>query len=266
MAPKFGDFGKDASDLLKDDFSTDNKFEYKTVTGDGVTFTPSLTQTCKGVVGAFSAKFSPLKAANSTFKVDTANKMSLETKYDVASHLQLNSTVTASPNFGVKVGADYNSGFFAASANFDALANSVCFNATTGADACNFWAGVSGGFSAASGLSDMKTALEYKGKDFTVAAGSDLAFASMKASYFHKVRSNFIVGAEFCHCGKGDQFSMAAKTTNGASKKIRLSSSGEVGLSYACKVADGTNLTIASVFDAVNGGAAPRVGFQVNMQ
>jgi hypothetical protein len=269
MAPKFSDLGKDAGDLINDDFSTDNSFEFKTTAADGTQFTHNLDKSGDSLSGKFSAKFAPIAGVKATVKATSGNKLSTDLSYDVASGVTLKSTVTALPSLGVTAACDYNHQHINVTGNVDLFTHALDFTATTGANSCNFWAGVSGGFSGDKKISGLKCALEYRGKGYTgtFSMNSDLSNPTFK--YFHKVNSSTAIASSVSveNAGIGSLVFALSSAVNGGTRKFKVEKNSDnwnVGLSYGTKVADGTDLNLAASFNPSTL-ADPKLGFSVNM-
>jgi hypothetical protein len=270
MAPKFGDLGKDAGDLVGDDFSTKNSFEFKTTAADGTQFTHKLEKSGDSLSGNFTAKFSPLTGVKATLKATSGNQLTTDLAYDVSSNIQLKSKVTALPALGVTAGCDYDQENVNVTGNLNLFTHSLDFTATTGANSCNFWAGVSGGFSAGDkSFSGIKGALEYRGNGYTATLTSDAAMTKPAAQYFQKVNKSTAVAGSISMQGSGIGSIVFAlsKAVNGGTRKFKVEKDNDnwnVGVSYGTKVADGTALNLAASFNPSTL-ADPKVGVSVNM-
>jgi len=272
----FGDLGKRVSDLLTKEFPSEkqeNKFAWKGQANNEVTLETTFLQRKDGsILGTFAPKYKH-KDWNTTFSADINTKREVKAEVAVEDLLNvegLKTTLTGfsrgNDNFGT-IGVEYKHELATVAASADygkASGSTVKASAVIGTQGIALGASAEYFFGGESELKELTTVLSYASPDFDITAfgriqnQNDEDKNELGATYFHKINSDWQVGAEAtfetANTDAKPKLTFATQylLQNDTILKGKFDTNGKLGLSYQQKYNRNAKLTISSSIDTNN--------------
>jgi hypothetical protein len=271
----FGDLGKRVSDLLTKEFPSEkqeNKFAWKGQANNEVTLETTFLQRKDGsILGTFAPKYKH-KDWNTTFSADINTKREVKAEVAVEDLLNvegLKTTLTGfsrgNDNFGT-VGVEYKHELATVAASVDygkASGSTVKASAVIGTQGIALGASTEYFFGGESELKELTTVLSYASSEFDITAFGRIQQSEedkneLGATYFHKINSDWQVGAEAtfdtAHTDAKPKLTFATQyfLHNDTILKGKFDTTGKLGLSYQQKYNRNAKLTISSTIDTNN--------------
>lgn len=279
MAPlKFGDFSKNASDLLNNDYSFDRKFKLKTKTQNGFELTSegSMKSSSNAVGGKLTSKFTlPNGITINKLGVTHLGRFFADASYsNVIEGLSLSTLVEdggKAPPVG-EVGLTYKHNLFTWTTKVDAL-NGPTVKESLSAHYENFLVGgefkYNTGFdnNSQGSLKDYNLGVAYKDNDFTVSAVTKNKLSEFQVGVHHNLDKNVQVGAVYDH-GKakcltfGGKYKLDKVTTF----QGKVNSKGVVSVNAHQQMSSNLKLIASTEVNATNLAAdSHRFGLQLHL-
>jgi len=271
----FGDLGKRVSDLLTKEFPSEkqeNKFAWKGQANNEVTLETTFLQRKDGsILGTFAPKYKH-KDWNTTFSADINTKREVKAEVAVEDLLNvegLKTTLTGfsrgNDNFGT-IGVEYKHELATVAASADygkASGSTVKASAVIGTQGIALGASAEYFFGGESELQELTTVLSYASSEFDITAFGRIQQSEedkneLGATYFHKINSDWQVGAEAtfdtAHTEAKPKLTFATQyfLHNDTILKGKFDTTGKLGLSYQQKYNRNAKLTISSTIDTNN--------------
>jgi hypothetical protein len=271
----FGDLGKRVSDLLTKEFPSEkqeNKFAWKGQANNEVTLETTFLQRKDGsILGTFAPKYKH-KDWNTTFSADINTKREVKAEVAVEDLLNvegLKTTLTGfsrgNDNFGT-IGVEYKHELATVAASADygkASGSTVKASAVIGTQGIALGASAEYFFGGESELKELTTVLSYASSEFDITAFGRIQQSEedkneLGATYFHKINSDWQVGAEAtfdtAHTEAKPKLTFATQyfLHNDTILKGKFDTTGKLGLSYQQKYNRNAKLTISSTIDTNN--------------
>jgi len=271
----FGDLGKRVSDLLTKEFPSEkqeNKFAWKGQANNEVTLETTFLQRKYGsILGTFAPKYKH-KDWNTTFSADINTKREVKAEVAVEDLLNvegLKTTLTGfsrgNDNFGT-IGVEYKHELATVAASADygkASGSTVKASAVIGTQGIALGASAEYFFGGESELKELTTVLSYASSEFDITAFGRIQQSEedkneLGATYFHKINSDWQVGAEAtfdtAHTEAKPKLTFATQyfLHNDTILKGKFDTTGKLGLSYQQKYNRNAKLTISSTIDTNN--------------
>jgi hypothetical protein len=286
----FGDLGKRVSDLLTKEFPSEkqeNKFAWKGQANNEVTLETTFLQRKDGsILGTFAPKYKH-KDWNTTFSADINTKREVKAEVAVEDLLNvegLKTTLTGfsrgNDNFGT-VGVEYKHELATVAASVDygkASGSTVKASAVIGTQGIALGASTEYFFGGESELKELTTVLSYASSEFDITAFGRIQQSEedkneLGATYFHKINSDWQVGAEAtfdtAHNDAKPKLTFATQyfLHNDTILKGKFDTTGKLGLSYQQKYNRNAKLTISSTIDTNNLGGknSSTFGFSLSL-
>jgi len=272
----FADLGKRVNDLLTKEFPSEkqeNKFTWKGQANNEVTLETTFLQRKDGsILGTFVPKYKH-KDWNTTFSADINTKKEVKAEVAVEDLLNvegLKTTLTGfsrgNDNFGT-LGLEYKHELATVTTSVDygkAAGSTVKASAVIGAQGIALGASTEYFFGGESELKELTTVLSYASPDFDITAfgriqnQNDEDKNELGATYFHKINSDWQVGAEAtfetANTDAKPKLTFATQylLQNDTILKGKFDTNGKLGLSYQQKYNRNAKLTISSSIDTNN--------------
>jgi len=272
----FADLGKRVNDLLTKEFPSEkqeNKFNWKGQASNEVTLETTFLQRKDGsILGTFIPKYKH-KDWNTTLSADINTKKEVKAEVAVEDLLNvdgLKTTLTGfsrgSDNFGT-LGLEYKHELATVNASVDygkSGGSTVKASAVIGAQGIALGASTEYFFGGESELKELTTVLSYASPDFDITAfgriqnQNDEDKNELGATYFHKINSDWQVGAEAtfetANTDAKPKLSFATQylLQSDTLLKGKFDTNGKLGLSYQQKYNRNAKLTISSTIDTNN--------------
>jgi hypothetical protein len=272
----FADLGKRLNDLLTKEFPSEkgeNKVSWKGSPNRDTTLETSIVQRKDGtIVGTFAPKYNH-REWGTTFsaEINTRKEVKVEASAeDLLSVDGLKTTVTGyskgAENYG-EFGVEYKHEMATVTASVDygkAIGSTVKASAVVGSQGVALGAKTEYFFGGESELKDLTTVLSYGSSEFDITAfgriqsQNDEDKNELGASYFHRVNSDWQVGAEAVF--ETANVDAKPKLTFGTQYiwnpetivKAKFDTAGKLGLSLQQKWNKNAKITIASTIDTNN--------------
>jgi voltage-dependent anion channel protein 2 len=279
------------SDLLTKEFPSEkqeNKFAWKGQASNDVTIETTFLRRADGsILGSFAPKYRH-KDWNTTFSADINTKKEVKAEVSVEDLLSvdgLKTTLTgyskANENSGT-VAAEYKHELATVTASVDfgkAAGSTVKASGVVGSQGVALGASTEYFFGGESELKDLTTVLSYGSTDFDITAFGRIQSLNdedrneLGATYFHKINSEWQVGAEAVfEVANADSkpkltFASQYQLHNETTLKAKFDTAGRLGLSYQQKYNKNAKITIASTIDTNNlsGKNSSTLGFTLSL-
>lgn len=257
--PKFGDFGKKANDLFKDDFDAGKvTLKLKSNSASGMGFKVEGTKDSKNAVSGKLESTYSLKNGVSfkeTWKTSSDVSLEVSAKNQVTSGTKFVFDACFSPNAGLKsqtVKADYGADKFYVDTK---LVDYESFNAGATFSYSKFLFGACGKFSVSKGFKGYEAAVSYTDKDVIVTSKINEKDV-MEASVYHKALPNVNAGVKFSlnrssgetSFGVAGEYALDAATN----LKAKIDRSLNLGLAYTQSLRKGVTLGLSANVNTAN--------------
>jgi len=272
----FADIGKRVSDLLTKEFPSEkqeNKFTWKGNASNDVSMETTFLQRKDGsILGTFAPKYK-YEDWNTTFSAEVNTKKEVKAEIAVQNLLNvdnLKTTLTGyskgNDNFGT-FGVEYKHELATASASVDygkASGSTVKASGVVGAQGISLGLSSEYFFGGESELKDLTAVLSYSSSEFDISAfgriqnQNDEDKNELGATYFHKVNSDWHVGAEAifdtANTDTKPKLTFASQyyLHNDTILKGKFDTAGKLGLSYQQKYNKFAKFTVSSTIDTNN--------------
>ncbi|KAL1530388.1 hypothetical protein AB1Y20_001295 [Prymnesium parvum] len=263
-ATAFKDIGKACSDLLTKDYKVGkNTVEVKSKTSNGVTFTPSATNSNGKIAGSLAAKYEFAGGISSEVTLLTSGVVEATVEgspvKDVTITLDCARPDSTKPGLlsSAKCTVDYKKESFTTKAAYDIYPGLLACAGSYAYDALTF--GLSADYSTKKGaFTKYAGACQFVQPDFSIigklaaSVGKSPTYTGM---YYHKVSSDMQVGAELSHeTGKevGLAFGGMYKADKDTTVKAKVDGDGMLFCSYKQKLSPLATMTLAAQVNTVN--------------
>eukprot|EP00164_Ancoracysta_twista_P000165 GFYU01000238.1.p1 GENE.GFYU01000238.1~~GFYU01000238.1.p1 ORF type:complete len:282 (+),score=128.07 GFYU01000238.1:64-909(+) len=258
MVKLFKDLGKAATDLINKEYTNDTKFEVKTNSADGATFTVNGAKAAKDgkASGSVSGKFKIAAGDASTTvtgKIATSGALTAEgTLEGIADGLKITLNASAAGKPSGKFGVEYCADAFAAHADFDAYAASGAASVLFASN--GFSVGGAADFKLDSGLSGGNFGFGYTASDFGVhgfykAKADNLHKGVCTSNFIHTVNKECSIAAQHTHdiAAGTDSMSFGGsyKQDKQTTYKARINNNGILNVAYITALQPGVTMTVS---------------------